>query len=92
MATDGTSNLLRWQELYQLAMVELDGTKLPQRIAIAHEAILDRIQESLTTASANERQQLHDALHGLRILRQEINAWQSKPDHNSNGMSIRKTG
>jgi hypothetical protein len=34
MATDGTSHLLHWSELFQLAMVELDPAKLPARIGI----------------------------------------------------------
>jgi len=92
MATDGTSKLLHWRELYQLAMVELDDAKLPQRITVAHEAILDRIEQTLAKPSAGEHQELSDALHGLRTLRHEINAWQSKPDRDSGGLSIRKTG
>ena len=61
-----------WQELYTFAMIEPNPVKLPQRIADARNAILDRIQETITKPSNyNERQQLNDALNGLRVLRQE---------------------
>ena len=86
MATDGTSHLLHWSELFQLAMVELDPAKLPARIAIAHEAILDRIEETLTKPSGGEHQKLDDAVKNLRALRQEIHAWQSKPDYDGDGV------
>jgi hypothetical protein len=90
MAPDGRSNLLLWQELYKLAMVERDDAKLPQRIALAQEAVLDRIAATLTKPSDPEHQELYDALHGLRTLRQQIRARQNKPDRDSEGM--RKTG
>ena len=86
MATHNTSHLLHWSELYQLAMLELDIVKLPQRIAVAHEAILDRIEDTLTKPSNHEHQKLSDALHGLRTLRHELEGWQSKPDRDSNGI------
>jgi hypothetical protein len=85
MATDGTS-LLHWKELYELAIVELDAAKLPQRIAIAHEAILDRVEETLTMPLGSEHQQLDEALRNLQALRNEIHAWQSKPDRDGEGM------
>ena len=58
MATDGTSHLLHWSELYQLAIIELDTAKLPQRITVAHEAILDRIEDTLTLPCGGEHQKL----------------------------------
>ena len=61
-----------WRAFYQLAVMELDRTKLSQRIADARSVILDRIQETLTTRSHYaERQELSDALNGLRVLHQE---------------------
>lgn len=61
-----------WTELYRLAFNELDPTKLEQRVADARNAILDRIQETIAKPSHyNERQQLSDALNGLRVLQQE---------------------
>ena len=86
MATDGTYHLLHWSELYQLAILELDAEKLPARIAIAHEAILDRIEDTLTMPCGGEHQKLDNALRNLRALRQESHASQSKPDRDSDGM------
>ena len=86
MATDGTSHLLHWSELFQLAMVELDPAKLPARIAIAHEAILDRIEDTLTMPCGGEHQKLDDALRNLHALRQGIHAWQSKADRDGDGL------
>src|SRR4051812_19068653 len=61
-----------WKNLYQLAVMEPDPAKLSQRIVDARSVILDRIQETLTTSSHyTERQELSDALNGLRVLRQE---------------------
>ena len=72
MTTDGAPHQPDWQELYTFAMIELNPVKLPQRIADARAAILDRIQETISKPSHyNERQQLADALTGLRVLRQE---------------------
>jgi hypothetical protein len=72
MSTDPVARPLDWKKLYQLAMAELDPIKLPQRITDARNVILDRIQETLATPSHyEERQELSDALNGLRVLRQE---------------------
>ena len=61
-----------WTELYQLALLELDFTRLEQRIYDARNAILDRIEETNTKPFPyDERQQLTDALNGLRIIQLE---------------------
>jgi hypothetical protein len=58
-----------WTELYQLAVTELDPAKLQQRVADARNAILDRIEETHTKPFPyDERQQLTDALNGLRVI------------------------
>ena len=82
MTINGVPRPLNWKELYQLAMVELDVPKLPPLIADAQKAILDRIEETLTRPNSGEHQQLNDALHGLHVLRQEVNSWLSKPAGN----------
>ena len=70
-ATDGT-RLLTWKERYYLAICEVDNAKLPPLIDKASEAILDRMQETITApALPNENQQLNDAMNGLRVLRRE---------------------
>ena len=61
-----------WHELYRLAQVETDPALLRRRISEARNAILDRLQETLAKPSNyKERQQLSDALTGLRTLQQE---------------------
>jgi hypothetical protein len=61
-----------WKELYQLAVTELDSAKLRQRVADARNAILDRVEETHTKPFPyDERQQLNDALNGLRVIQQE---------------------
>ena len=62
---------LTWRELYQLAMLELDPTKLPSAIANANDAILDRIEQTDRNALGGELSQLNDALNNLRLLRRE---------------------
>jgi hypothetical protein len=72
MTTDGVPRPADWKDLYQLAVIELDPAKLSNRITDASNAILDRIQETISVAAHyQERQELTDALKGLRVLRQE---------------------
>ena len=71
MTTAGTPGPPDWKQLYQLAFVELDPVKLPQRISDARTAILNRIEDSLKNPGLGEQQMLNDALNGLRVLRQE---------------------
>ena len=71
MATNAAS-APDWKELYQLAVLELDPAKLPQRVCEARNAILDRIEETHTKPFPyDERQQLNAALSGLRVIQQE---------------------
>ena len=52
--------------------MELDPAKLRHRITEARDAILDRVEDSLTKhGDYKEHQELTDALNGLRVLRQE---------------------
>ena len=72
MTTDGVPHAPDWKELYQLAVIELDPAKLSNRITDARNAIFERIQETISVAAHyQERQELTDALNGLRVLRQE---------------------
>ena len=72
MATVDTFRPLDWKTLYHLAVIELDPAQMLERIADARNAILNRVEETLTKPHEyNERQALTDALNGLRVLRQE---------------------
>ena len=72
MTIPDTSPPPDWKSLYHLAVIELDPTQIVGRIADARNAILNRIEETITKPGEyNERQALSDALNGLRVLRQE---------------------
>ena len=71
MSTAGSPSPQSWRELYQLAFQELNPVKLPQRIADARVAVLNRIEETLRSPGLGEQQILNDALNGLRVLHEE---------------------
>lgn len=63
-----------WRKLHQDAMLELDRTKLQERIEVAHAAMQQRMEELTmgdygNSDSLEERQSLADAMHSLRTLR-----------------------
>jgi len=60
-----------WHALYYAALFETDRTKVPQRIAEAENAILERSRVLLTVDADHieEEQILDDALYALRALR-----------------------
>ena len=61
-----------WKELYELAVLEVDAAKLPQRITDARKAILDSAEETFAKrGNYHECQELTDALNGLRVMQRE---------------------
>lgn len=66
-----TPSRLAWHPLYQAALFETDRTKIPERIATAEKAILERVKELFVakTDHIEEDQVLDDALYALRALR-----------------------
>jgi hypothetical protein len=62
----GTGLNSKWKELYAAAVLELNDTKLPDRIAKARAAMRER-DDSLTS-SGEECRILSDGFHILRIL------------------------
>jgi hypothetical protein len=69
-----TENGAAWQEAYEAAMLELNPTKLPQRILFARYAISKRVEELQEDhlGTPEERQAISDALHGLNVLEREL--------------------
>jgi hypothetical protein len=65
-----------WEQLYTSAVLELDEGRLPERVAVARRAILDRAEEILTTVRTDEHRALRDALHFLLLL-EEVAAMES---------------
>ena len=65
------SSAVSWHALYQAALFETDRNLIPQRIAKAEKAILDRVKElfHVNTDHIEEDQVLDDALYALRALR-----------------------
>jgi len=71
-------DLAGWKLLYQTAILEIDSTRLPKRIAEARRAILDRAEEIQTNPTSDERSALNNALRTLRIL-DEVAARERSP-------------
>ena len=61
---------LQWQVLYERAILELDYTKVQERIEEARHAMNDRAEEILTDSSSSERQSLRSAFRTLDVLRE----------------------
>jgi len=65
-----------WQELYRAAIVETDDKKLPCCLEAAKAALDRRFQEMLSDGNSlpetEELQAIADALHGLRVMRTEL--------------------
>ena len=70
LLSSGTNLSTRWKQLYAAAILELDDTKLPNRIAKARVAMRARAEDPLTISSDEERRTLDDAFRILRVLEQ----------------------
>jgi hypothetical protein len=56
------------KRLYEAAVLELDNSKLPERIAEARRAIHERAEETLTYSLLAEHRLLNNSLHTLQLL------------------------
>ncbi len=54
-----------WREVYELALIELDASKLPRRVEAALRAIQQRSLQKKETLSRKEREEIDDALRAL---------------------------
>ncbi|HEY4902249.1 MAG TPA: hypothetical protein VIH89_02130 [Candidatus Sulfotelmatobacter sp.] len=63
-----SSSSSEWKQLYERALLEVDGSKLRNRIESARHAIFDRAEEIITDPSGEEHRALNDALRILRVL------------------------
>jgi len=54
-----------WREVYELALLELDTSKLPGRVEAALRAIQQRSLQKKQTLSRKEREEIGDALRAL---------------------------
>ena len=62
----------KWRQLYESAILELDNTRMRERITAASAAILERVAEIQANPSAAEYRALDHALRTLRLLQQVI--------------------
>jgi hypothetical protein len=70
-ATSQQVEIRVWKRLYTAALFEVDGAKLPERIAQAETALVLRARELFHAPGDNieEEQALDDAMYALRALR-----------------------
>ncbi len=54
-----------WREVYELALLELDTSKLPGRVEAALRAIQQRLWQKKETLTRKEREEIDDALRAL---------------------------
>jgi hypothetical protein len=54
-----------WRELYEASLLELDRSKLPERVRAAREAIHRRLVQEKESLSWEEHAEINDALRAL---------------------------
>ena len=60
-------NHYSWSEVYRIALLELDGSKIAERIALARKTLTARMQE-IPLCSSGEQQAILDALNALQAV------------------------
>ena len=67
-----------WQELYAIALLETDWSKIEEKIQVAENGIRTGLHEFSMNhgGTPEENQAIEDALNGLTVLRKEVAAWQ----------------
>lgn len=63
---DQTRQPSAWKQLYELAVLESDPSRIGKRIVEARHAILDRVEELLTCSPSSEHRDLNNAFLHLR--------------------------
>ena len=68
------ANHPEWRQLCQAALFETNTVKLLERIAHAHNAVLDRIEDGYSKSPTSEQAALREALSTLDIFAQDYGA------------------
>jgi hypothetical protein len=68
-AKTGNGGSSNWRVLYEAAVLEIDPKKVPQRLADAQSAIMNRMEDLNKSSDGSESQALMNALDVLRDLR-----------------------
>lgn len=63
----GTVEQYPWFDVYRVALVELDTSKVPERIALARKTLKARLEKIPVSATA-EQQAIVDALNALHAI------------------------
>jgi hypothetical protein len=65
-----------WEEVYRLAVLEVDRRKMPERISAAREAIAGKLREMQDECKhREERDRLEHVMDALETLRAESEMW-----------------
>lgn len=69
-----------WRQLYQIALLEIDWSKMEERIQAADSAITARVPEFFLNhgGASEENQAISDAVNALSLLRREVEWHRSK--------------
>ena len=69
-------NREKWEDLYWLAALEVDGEKMPERIAAAREAVRGRLLDLAQDSDHHaEREGMRRALRNLDVIQAESKEW-----------------
>ena len=84
----------KWREFYNAAILELDSTKLPERIAEAEKALVQHARELLQRTGDNieEEQALEDATYVLQGLRSTCKRNLNMSERNPEDLGHMRTG
>ncbi len=74
-----------WRELYRAAILELDSSRLPERIVEAESVVIARARELFHQGGDNgeETENLNDAMYALRALRSTLRYHSASVSDNS---------
>ena len=74
-----------WRDLYRAAILELDSSRLPERIVAAENVVIARARELFHQGGDNgeETENLNDAMYALRALRSTLRYHSASVSDNS---------